>query len=119
MKKLIVIVPSLILILVVLGPVLAAQLDPPAERDFERVPLESLAYEEVRFVNSDQDIELAGMLFIPEGEGPFPAVVVIHGSGTSARQNSWDLSMVRYLQAEGIVVLLLSVPVIKVHRIAD
>jgi len=45
-------------------------------------------------------------LFIPEGDGPFPAAVVIHGSGASHRDNGWYLTLTEYLQDSGIVVLL-------------
>jgi dienelactone hydrolase len=46
------------------------------------------------------------MLFVPEGNGPFPAAVIIHGSGTSRRDNGWYLTLTHYLQENGIVVLL-------------
>ncbi|MDX1406228.1 MAG: alpha/beta fold hydrolase [Woeseiaceae bacterium] len=46
------------------------------------------------------------MLFVPTGIGPFPAVVIIHGSGTSRRQNGWYLTLTEYLQKNGIAVLL-------------
>ena len=42
----------------------------------------------------------------PSGDGPFPAAVVIHGSGTSSRGNGWYLSLALHLQEQGIVVLL-------------
>jgi len=53
-----------------------------------------------------QDIALGGLLFVPEGDGPFPAAVVIHGSGTSHRENGWYLTLTKHLQDNGIVVLL-------------
>ena len=43
---------------------------------------------------------------MPEGAGPFPAVVIIHGSGTSNRENRWYLTLTQYLQFHGTVVLL-------------
>ncbi len=46
------------------------------------------------------------MMFWPDAEGPFPAVVVIHGAGASGRDNAWYLSFVSYLQENGIAVLL-------------
>ena len=46
------------------------------------------------------------MLFIPEGDGPFPAAVFIHGSGPSVRANGWYLTPTQYLQEHGIAVLL-------------
>ena len=30
-----------------------------------------------------------GHVSMPEGEGPFPGAVFIHGSGTSSRDNPW------------------------------
>ena len=46
------------------------------------------------------------MLFLPEGNGPFPAAVIIHGSGTSDRDNLWPLTLTQYLRESGIAVLL-------------
>lgn len=66
--------------------------------------LSDFGYEEVRFANGD--LALAGLLFLPEGAGPHPAAVFIHGSGTSRRDNPWYLSFVRHLQDSGIAVLL-------------
>ncbi|MBI1319362.1 MAG: alpha/beta fold hydrolase [Candidatus Hydrogenedens sp.] len=95
------------LILVLLAaPIAAKALFPETPRSFNRIPLESTQYEEIRFANTEQDLELAGMLFWPEGEGPFPLVVVIHGAGNSFRGNPWYLSFVTQLQAQGIAVLL-------------
>jgi pimeloyl-ACP methyl ester carboxylesterase len=45
-------------------------------------------------------------LFVPEGDGPFPAAVVIHGSGPSRRDNGWYLTLAKHFQAGGIAVLL-------------
>jgi pimeloyl-ACP methyl ester carboxylesterase len=39
--------------------------------------------EEVRFRNSD--VELAGRLLVPEGKGPHPAIVLVHGWGARTR----------------------------------
>jgi dipeptidyl aminopeptidase/acylaminoacyl peptidase len=66
--------------------------------------LSSLTYKEIYFRNGD--LQLAGMIFVPEGEGPFPVSVIIHGSGSSRRANKWYLSVIRYLQENGIAVLL-------------
>ena len=71
---------------------------------FEGPDLTELQYTEVFFNHGD--LRLAGLLFIPEGAGPFPAVVIIHGSGTSKRNNSWYLAVVQHLQENGIAVLL-------------
>jgi hypothetical protein len=61
---------------------------------------------EISIQNRMQDLTLGGLLFAPEGNGPFPAAVVIHGSGTSRRDNGWYLTLTKYLQDTGIVVLL-------------
>lgn len=106
MRKHLVLMIAGIALLLVAVPVLIAQLMPDETRMLRGVDLEELTYQEVTFRNSTADIGLAGMLFLPEGDGPFPAVVVIHGSGTSRRANSWYLTPTKYLQDHGIAVLL-------------
>lgn len=64
-------------------PVLVQRLLPSEPRQLERVALADTRYLEIEFQNRSQDLTLAGLLFVPEGDGPFPAAVVIHGSGTS------------------------------------
>jgi dipeptidyl aminopeptidase/acylaminoacyl peptidase len=66
--------------------------------------LSEVDHTEISFRNGD--LELAGMLMVPEGEGPFPVAVFIHGSGTSHRDNRWYLSYAQHLQENGIAVLL-------------
>ena len=63
-----------------------------------------LDYEDISFQNGDLD--LAGMLILPDGEGPFPGAVFIHGSGTSRRDNAWYLTFAKVLHDNGIAVLL-------------
>jgi len=87
-------------------PVLVTQIAKPERRSFEWVELGDTNFLDVRFENTAQNIELAGMLFVPEGEGPFPAAVIIHGSGTSHRDSGWYLTLTQYLQENGVVVLL-------------
>jgi len=41
--------------------------------------------EEVSFTNSDQGFSLGGTLTLPEGQGPFPAAILISGSGSQNR----------------------------------
>jgi dienelactone hydrolase len=53
-----------------------------------------------------QNLALGGLVFVPHGDGPFPAAVVIHGSGTSRRDNGWYLTLTEHLQSSGVVVLL-------------
>lgn len=60
----------------------------PAKGGFYLKPLleEELPYteEEVR-IESTEEVTLAGTLSIPEGEGPFPSVILITGSGSQVR----------------------------------
>ena len=85
----------------VVGSLLGAE-----ERQYEWVSLEETSHAEVRFHNTEQDLALAGILLVPSGEGPFPAAVMIHGSGTSHRDSGWYLTLAQHLQEEGIVILL-------------
>ena len=43
--------------------------------------------QEIEFANGD--VTLVGNLILPEGDGPFPAIVFVHGSGTNDRDNAW------------------------------
>jgi dienelactone hydrolase len=87
-------------------PVLVKQLLPGESRQFKWVELAETRHFEISFQNRLQNLELGGLLFVPEGDGPFPAAVVIHGSGTSHRGNGWYLTLTEHLQNNGIVVLL-------------
>ena len=68
--------------------------------------LSEIDYTEITFKNKSDSLTLAGMLMLPEGEGPFPVVVFIHGSGPSFRKNVWYLSVAKYLTNNGIAVVL-------------
>ncbi len=93
------------LILFVVIP-MYTQLTKPEARSFRMVPLEEdTISREVTFQNFAQGIRLAGMLFVPEGEGPFPAAIFIHGSGASRRHNPWQVTLTQYLLGRGIAVL--------------
>jgi dipeptidyl aminopeptidase/acylaminoacyl peptidase len=97
----------LLLVLVILFvPVVIRQIFPPEPPQFERVMLDDSRYSEIAFHNEAQDLDLGGMLFRPTGDGPFPAAVIIHGSGTSRRANGWYLTLTQHLQDNGIAVLL-------------
>jgi hypothetical protein len=45
---------------------------PEQARSFTGVPISDLNFVEIGFRNSAQGIDLGGMLFVPEGDGPFP-----------------------------------------------
>jgi len=66
--------------------------------------------EEVTFRNSVENFDLAGTLTLPEGKGPFPAVVMITGSGQEDRNETVFshkpfLVIADYLTRNGIAVL--------------
>jgi len=106
MKKFGWLIGLLVFLGVVLGPVLVVQAKGSTSRTYNEIHLSSLQYTEVTFRNEEQDLNLAGTLFVPDGDGPFSAVAIIHGAGTSKRENSWYLALVSYLQENGVVVLL-------------
>jgi len=106
MKEIAWLVGLLLFLAVVFGPVLVAQVRGREKRTYQDISLSGLDYTEVFFRNETQGLNLAGLLFLPDGRGPFPGVVIIHGSGTSTRDNRWYLSLVSALQQNGIAVLL-------------
>jgi uncharacterized protein len=66
--------------------------------------------EDIAFKNDKANISLAGTLTIPEGNGPFPAVVLITGSGSQNRNEELFghepfLVIADYLSRNGIAVL--------------
>jgi len=104
MKKLTLLFAFLLLLVVV--PVAVGQVTTQEARALEGARLEQLQYEEVRFQNARSGLTLAGLLFLPQGDGPYPAVVIAHGSGNSYRANRWMATLAGYLQQQGIGVLL-------------
>lgn len=65
--------------------------------------LASVDSSEVSYSNGD--VSLAATLLIPNGRGPFPATVIIHGSGKSDRSNLWTAAYAKALVQRGIAVL--------------
>ena len=66
--------------------------------------------EDITFKNEKADITLAGTLTVPEGDGPFPAVILITGSGSQNRNEELMghqpfLVIADYLSRNGIAVL--------------
>ncbi len=66
--------------------------------------------DDVTFRNEKADISIAGTLTIPEGNGPFPAVILITGSGSQNRNEELMghepfLVIADYLTRNGIAVL--------------
>jgi uncharacterized protein len=83
---------------------------PPPRRP--QTPTKPYPYreEEITFANPAAGISLAGTLTVPNGSGPFPAVVLITGSGAQDRNESLldhqpFLVLADYLTRHGIVVL--------------
>lgn len=82
------------------GPSRPQEPEPPLPYDVE----------EVRYENPEAGIELAGTLTLPEGGGPFPAVLLISGSGPQDRDETVFghrpfLVLADHLTRRGIAVL--------------
>lgn len=54
---------------------------------------------------SNGSVTLSADLLVPAGDGPYPAVVIVHGSGSSARSNPWTAAYAQGLAARGIAVV--------------
>lgn len=83
-----------------------------ARKERPQDPKEPLDYvaEDVFFENTIDNIKLAGTLTMPNGNGPFPAVVLVSGSGTQNRNEELMnhrpfLVIADYLTRHGIAVL--------------
>lgn len=101
MKKLLIII-SIILFLLLLPLIFKSKSRP----GLIGPDLSELEYTEISFKHTSGTFNLAGMLMKPKGGGPFPTAVLIHGSGPSRRNSKWYLSIAKYLQDNGIAVLL-------------
>ncbi len=87
----------------------AAELKPP-KRPQEPVKPYPYREEEVAYDNKSAGIRLAGTLTLPQGKGPFPAVLLITGSGPQDRDESIMghkpfLVLADHLTRKGIAVL--------------
>ena len=60
--------------------------------------------EEVSFENGA--VRLAGTLVLPEGAGPHPAVVIVHGSGDQGRANGFYRSWGEWFARRGVAALI-------------
>ena len=86
----------------------AAELVP--KRPQHPVPPYPYRQEDVRYLNSSANVSLAGTLTLPSGPGPFPAVLLISGSGPQDRDESLMghqpfLVLADHLTRQGIAVL--------------
>lgn len=88
------------------------------ERDYVYIPIRPqepkkpypYTEEEVSYMNEKDGVKLASTLTIPRGEGPFPAVLLITGSGPQDRDETFRehktfLVLADYLTRQGIAVL--------------
>jgi dienelactone hydrolase len=83
------------------GAVVAALVSRPGEEPRRASRIQPYKEEPVTFFNGD--VRLAGLLLLPAGPGPHPALVVVHGSGPSTRpQNPAEADR---LARHGIAVL--------------
>jgi pimeloyl-ACP methyl ester carboxylesterase len=83
---------------------------PAVSRPQEPKPPFPYRSQEVGFSNAGAKIQLAGTITIPPGKGPFPAVVLVTGSGAQDRDESLFghrpfLVLADYLTRRGYVVL--------------
>ncbi|MGH9718155.1 MAG: alpha/beta hydrolase family protein [Candidatus Acidiferrales bacterium] len=87
----------------------SSELLPPARPQTPHKPY-PYRQEEVAYENKAQNVKLAGTLTIPEGKGPFPAVLLIPGSGPHDRDETIFghkpfLVLADYFTRKGIAVL--------------
>jgi pimeloyl-ACP methyl ester carboxylesterase len=71
-------------------PLTLRKVDRPSERRRPQTPRPPFPYREepVTYENKAAGVTLAGTLTIPRGEGPFPAVILISGSGPQDRDET-------------------------------
>lgn len=62
--------------------------------------------DETELVYHSGDVELAGVLLSPRDSGEYPGAVILQGSGSSDRSNSWARVVSETLVTKGIAVLL-------------
>jgi uncharacterized protein len=93
-------------------PLELARVDALPELNRPQEPKRPFPYreEEVEFVNEAAGVRLAATLTLPEGEGPFPAVLLLTGSGAQNRDEEYlghrpFLVLADHLTRHGIAVL--------------
>jgi predicted acyl esterase len=67
------------------------------------IEVQTLPFETITFQNGD--VTLAGTLDLPAGEGPFPAIVTVHGSSPFTRNNIFNLYISHFFVQHGYAVL--------------
>ncbi|MFC2038751.1 alpha/beta hydrolase family protein [Chloroflexota bacterium] len=67
------------------------------------IEVQTPPFETITFQNGD--VTLAGTLDLPAGEGPFPAIVTIHGSSPATRNYIYNLYISHFFVQHGYAVL--------------
>lgn len=93
-------------------PLMLSRINEIPDTRREQDPVKPYPYseEEVSYENKEAGVKLAGTLTIPQSEGPFPAVILISGSGQQNRDEELlghrpFLVLSDYLTRRGIAVL--------------
>lgn len=68
--------------------------------------LASFASGEEPDVRYRSDVDLAATILLPSTDGPWPAAVIVHGSGSSDRTNCWARQVAELFVVRGVAVLL-------------
>ncbi|MBT8236709.1 MAG: alpha/beta fold hydrolase [Bacteroidia bacterium] len=77
-----------------------------SKTNFTAIKKDSLHYKQEEIAYSNKDIKLAGLLMTPFGNITSTAIILIHGSGVSDRDNFWYMYQADYLARNGYMVLL-------------
>ncbi len=77
-----------------------------SKTNFTAIKIDSLHYNQEEIAYSNKDIKLAGLLLTPFENIKSTAIILIHGSGVSDRDNFWYMYQADYLARNGFIVLL-------------
>ncbi|MDX1662121.1 MAG: alpha/beta fold hydrolase, partial [Gemmatimonadota bacterium] len=97
-----------LLFALIVGPTAPAESSVSSRLSYASDPVgsdSSWQVEEI-FFRAPDGVELAGSIYVPDGDGPFPGAVIIHGSGESDRSNLWARTFAETLARSGIATLL-------------
>jgi dipeptidyl aminopeptidase/acylaminoacyl peptidase len=107
LKRKVVVVLTLLFLLfgILLIPFFTKDRTPPLA-NFDDFKLTDFKYREIEFFNNSDHTKLGGMLFLPDQKENYPLAIIIHGSGSSNRKNSWYLALTQGLLKRGTAVLM-------------
>jgi len=63
-----------------------------------------MSIQEITFSNND--VQLAGSLYRPAGQSPYPALVVLHAAQGGTRDYPFYQHLIEHLPSQGVAVLL-------------